>query len=321
MRHVPHCLALSALAASLLTRTMHAQAGDASPPARSGAPVAPPPAVAPRVASAPACVRALPGSAFTRLPVYVYAEVADSADRAARPAVDLVADAVAGRLRTALGGGAGTLPAADSLMWQMDLAGGLRVTAARDGRVSWRDADAPTGVDSSAVSERLLDRALRTLADAGELFVPAELFRGDSLVYELRLVHPERDAGGRQVVRRRNPAAAFTLSVAPEVQAEARPGEIGRNVRYPAQLQAGGFQGHVVVEFVVDSAGRADPATVRDPNAHVTRTLAPELRQAYRDFFAAGRQAVLKTRFAPATVGGCAVRQRVRQPMTWALAQ
>jgi hypothetical protein len=60
-----------------------------------------PPLAAPPAADTP-CVRPTPASALTRVPVSVHAEVVDSADRAARGAVDLVAQAVGERLRALL---------------------------------------------------------------------------------------------------------------------------------------------------------------------------------------------------------------------------
>jgi hypothetical protein len=81
----------------------------------------------------------------------------------------------------------------------------------------------------------------------------------------------------------------------------------------------GGFQGHVVLRFVVDTTGRAVRETVRDANPDVATGLAPHLREAYRLFLGAAREAVLRSAFSPATVVGCRVRQLVHQPISYEL--
>jgi TonB family protein len=75
--------------------------------------------------------------------------------------------------------------------------------------------------------------------------------------------------------------------------------------RYPSFALASGIQGLVVVRFVIDEAGRADPATV-----HVIRQSRPE-------FGASVLETLPKLRFAPAMAGGCPVRLQVQQPFTF----
>ena len=139
----------------------------------------------------------------------------------------------------------------------------------------------------------------------------------------MRYVYPLPDAAGGPLarVRRRNAAPVFTVSAGPVVEASAVAGEIGRHLRYPTQLQMGGFQGHVVLRFVIDTGGRAEPGTIRDANPDVATGLASHLREAYRLFLAAARDAVLQSAFTPATVAGCRVRQLVQQPVTYELRQ
>jgi hypothetical protein len=117
-------------------------------------------------------------------------------------------------------------------------------------------------------------------------------------------------------LRIRNPTPAFTALVPEERQAAV---DGGLRVSYPTQMQRGGFAGHVVLQFVVDTTGRAIPSTVRDANAGAERALRPELRPAYRTFLEAAKQGVVRSRFRPAEIGGCRVRQRVQQPVTFDL--
>ncbi len=80
--------------------------------------------------------------------------------------------------------------------------------------------------------------------------------------------------------------------------------EAGRLV-YPAVLERAGVAGRVVVEFVVDTLGRAEPTTLR-----VVSSTHPAFNQAARD-------AVLATRFRPARARGEPVRQLARQQLSF----
>ena len=77
--------------------------------------------------------------------------------------------------------------------------------------------------------------------------------------------------------------------------------------RYPELLKSAGVEGEVVASFVVDSAGRADPATFRI------------LKSANALFDAAVKAALPAMRFIPAEVGGRKVKQQVQQPFVFAI--
>jgi TonB family protein len=76
-------------------------------------------------------------------------------------------------------------------------------------------------------------------------------------------------------------------------------------LRYPRLLAQAGIPGRVEIEFVVDTLGRAEPASLR------------MLGSARTDFEAAARVAVLGTRFRPASWHGRPVRQLVRQALSF----
>lgn len=77
--------------------------------------------------------------------------------------------------------------------------------------------------------------------------------------------------------------------------------------RYPDALRTKGVQGHVLVEFAVDTAGRADPATFT-----VVQATDPLFAEAVRE-------ALPRMHFIPARTRGRAVRQLVRLPMQFRL--
>jgi TonB family protein len=76
---------------------------------------------------------------------------------------------------------------------------------------------------------------------------------------------------------------------------------------YPSQLRLSGIDGDVLVRFVVDSAGRVEPASIT-------------IIQATHALFAtAVRQWLLRTRYAPAELLGRPVRQLVEQRVAFML--
>jgi protein TonB len=77
--------------------------------------------------------------------------------------------------------------------------------------------------------------------------------------------------------------------------------------RYPEVLKAAGVQGEVVAAFIVDTAGRVDPASFKVVSA--TNEL----------FSAAVRTAVPGMRFLPAEIGGKKVKQQVQQPFVFTI--
>jgi periplasmic protein TonB len=81
----------------------------------------------------------------------------------------------------------------------------------------------------------------------------------------------------------------------------------GPRPRYPDMLRAAGVEGEVVVRFVVDTAGRAEPATV---------TI---LRSPHELFAASVESALPKYRFAPAMIGNTKVPQAVQMPFVFGL--
>jgi len=84
---------------------------------------------------------------------------------------------------------------------------------------------------------------------------------------------------------------------------------VGRAVEpgYPPALRAAGIEGRVLAEFVVDTLGRAELASLRFPEL-------PDPR-----FADAVRDAISRTRFSPGEVAGRAVRTRVVLPFDFRL--
>lgn len=78
---------------------------------------------------------------------------------------------------------------------------------------------------------------------------------------------------------------------------------------YPAVLAGAGMAGRVVLEFVVDTLGQVEPASIR------------VVESAHPAFEASARAAISGARFRPARARDHAVRQRVRQAVRFVPAQ
>lgn len=76
---------------------------------------------------------------------------------------------------------------------------------------------------------------------------------------------------------------------------------------YPPSLQSMGFEGDVVVQFVVDTLGRVEMPSVKF------------VRSSHELFERAVRDALARARYHPAQIGGVCVRQLVEQRFAFAI--
>ena len=83
----------------------------------------------------------------------------------------------------------------------------------------------------------------------------------------------------------------------------------GVRPRYPDNLRASALEGEVQAQFVVDTAGRVVPGSLK------------VLRSTHDLFTAAVRVAVDSMTFTPARIGGQKVKQLVQQPFQFQLAR
>lgn len=79
--------------------------------------------------------------------------------------------------------------------------------------------------------------------------------------------------------------------------------------RYPPVMQQAGISGRVDVQYVVDTTGRAEPASWR------------VLRSSNRQFEEPAREAIMKAVFKPARIRGQPVRQLVQQVISFNIGQ
>jgi hypothetical protein len=261
------------------------------------------------------CLAKIAASALTRVPVYLEAAASDSQSRRALPGVDLLVQVVATRVRSALGATGDTLPHGDTQLSWRQLDGALSLTLYRDGRFIWAREPMPDRMASFfEPSTELLERALAAARDEGErIYVPDELVF-DSLAFSLRYTWPRpTPEGALAPLFARVAIPVFSLNVPwlkPAVTVRQ-----GR-VRYPEDPRQGFAEGRILLQFVVDTTGRAKMSTVRDLSRP---QLPPKLAEYYRAFVAAAVSSVERTRFAPAEIGGCRVPQLVQLPFAFKL--
>lgn len=275
-------------------------------------------AQAPSVAAAPAkaCIDTLSEGAMRRVAVYLTPELRrdapwrpDNTPPYFHQSAGLLAQDIAARLRAAIGDSAGALPRGEPRLTWRALDGQLHVVLYRDGHVRVVDT---LGADPSREGLSLVARTAEQVDASPEPQPWPDGVAADSLPIVFRLVAPGFDREGRVRELSERPLVPVFSVMHPWTE----PVRLRHGVppHYPEKALYGGAEGRVIMRFVVDSSGRADPATVEDSwPANVPRQTGDEGRY-YRDFVSAVRRSILDSSYEPALVGGCPVRQQAQQP-------
>jgi hypothetical protein len=288
--------ALVALVIVLCAETARAQ----EPPRRGGA-----------------CLDSIPASAMKRVPVYAAAQLleGDVVSSGVLASIDAFTQAAAEQARFLLGAGATQLPPGEpSITWrQLDHL--LRVVAYRNGRLAWR-VERPAWLSDQSAGDsgvRHLGRAIDEAKRRGEAFLWRDDLTRDSLAWLIRLEPAVLGVeGSAQQPTLRSGFPVFHVLTPPMVA----PDVDRLRTNFP-MVRIRGFAGTVRLQFVVDTAGRADPASIRS----VWPTNEPRLSGppgfAYDSVVQVMRGAVKDARFAPARIGSCTISQLVQQSFTY----
>ena len=267
-------------------------------------------AISPQSLSSNACVAKLPASEFVRVPVLVDTNPENMEAIRILPAADLLTQTVAEKIRKTLGSETGTLPSADSAVKWSELGGSVVVVAHRDGTYTWKeDTTALVGFMGTSELHRIAD-ALNESSAAGDRIFWPDSVKEDSAAFRLAYAFPVMGADKKLQplqVRVANPAFTIMMPWFKPAQMSHPP-----PVHFPTPIPNSSHYG-IMLDFVVDSKGRVVPATIREyvppgrdstqGNAEYHRAF---LKSVVRDFQSA--------RFTPASIGGCAIDQRVRNP-------
>jgi hypothetical protein len=271
----------------------------------------------------PACYDSIPPSAYSRVVAYAHIEGDSLPDAAARSilfSADALLQGIVERTRAALGAAPDVLPTGepklgDSLHVWRAVSRDLLITAYRDGHVVSRIDT--VGRDSAAAV--LLRRSLTELTDGGESFIwPSDdaAMALDSVHLRVALSWAGVDSAGRPHPAERKRALVALFSMLVPWEEPVRPWRMPQP-HYPDVALTNGIRGTALIQFVVDTAGKPDIRTMRDLNAARAARLPGEERAAYLSFVRAAREAIEQSRYKPARIGGCTVRQLVQQPFTF----
>ena len=269
------------------------------------------------------CLDSIPASAMTPLPVFVVPELRDTTQQFFLQQIGTLAQDLVDRTRATLGAKGDSVPHGEPMVTWRGLGRSLRVTWNRDGTARWHVVPDSVGVDPAAPlpgtteAAALLERALGDARTAGTaaLFWP-DGPSADSVVFDLTLRSPMvDDTNGVTPIRA---AVAVPMMVVQTPRMHTVRGIHNARPSYPSGPLMGSATGRVILQFVVDTTGRADMATLRDMWPSDKPRLEGKLGDFYDAFVRSARASIAKSTYEPARIGGCKVRQVVQQPFSYA---
>lgn len=258
------------------------------------------------------CVDTISSATEQRI-AYLRATIQDSADEHLSQSADLFAQSVAQRLRVMLGAKGDTLPPAEPTLTWRNIRRGVTVaiTATHDGGLAVQ----PLAEDVDPVAGGLVTRIARAVEASGDWFFWPPDEKRDSVSFDLSIAlappHETRLTGG--------------FGYAFPIFSMAYPVETGAVLTtttlppHPDKKFGVGGDGTVVLEFVVDSTGHVDTATVRDPLENDPQRPTGEAGEIYDEFIKSLREWLPTATYEPARIGGCAVSQLVQQPFSFSV--
>ena len=261
----------------------------------------------------PHCVIA--ESSMVRVPVYAWVELPDARSEAYRTLAENLLQEFADRVPGLLGSSPDSLPRGEPAVRWSDLDNGVVVTGHRDGRITWRPAEP---MNSTAAA--LLGRAVDSAIAGGARFPWDTSMTGDSVRFSIAFAWPTVDGTKHQHPLDLRQAATPLFSIAyPTLDAVvSKPGNYPPS--YPSDARNDSFGGKVVMQFIVDTSGRAVMSTVHDVWKTGRPRLTGSMGRAYDDFRDAIRDVLPKYEFSPAVLGGsCKMPQRVEMPFVFNL--
>jgi len=259
-----------------------------------------------------ACSDTVVGANLTRVTLYQHLWLTDTSSAVVMQ-VGLINQRIAAAARSALGGLSDTsLAAADSLgVWQDELKElPFVIVLHRDGPSRWYVSHAADTVNPKLSA--LYARVLQSIPPDSLWIVWPDGEATDSLSVRIDVMsnYPLQQSAIRATS---SPiATARAVQLAPAVVTHwARP-------HYPDDAASIGIVGKVLLGFVVDTNGRADPETIRVIEPTAATLASSRFAHFYHEFIYVSRDVVLRNRYAPARLGGCLIKQRVQQPFNYA---
>jgi hypothetical protein len=247
-----------------------------------------------------------------RVPVFLHASMPGHPDSQLMPQADLMAQDVANEYRRLLGATGSTVPIADTNFVWYSVPTQLSITAHRNGDVIVR----ANGSGGDSAATLLLTRAFEAARARGAalMLFPGGFVDDSASVYlTLRPDYvgdiPEAMPPGATMRK----FAVFYLTE-PE-QSPAFPLANQRPPLYPSENERRRVEGSVLMQFVVDTAGRAERATIRELWPAGKPRLGGDAAYAHDEFVYSVQVWLRELRFRPARIGTCAIKQRVQLPL------
>jgi hypothetical protein len=256
----------------------------------------------------------IPGTMHREL-VFLQARMPVHTDSAFILQADLMAQEVATEVRALLGAHGEDVPFADSIMAWYAVPSVLTVIAHADGHVTRQIQSTLWDTRAAALLARAFDAAR---AHELALIIWPDHSPLDSVVVRLSL----RTAGVTGSIPPFAPAgeAGVRFTVFTLLQPETFPAVPMPNQhppRYPMDNERRRVAGFLVMQFVVDTSGRAVPASIRDLWPANRPRLTGDQAQEYNAFVRSTTYWLEEIRFRPARIGTCRVKQLVQQPLAY----
>ena len=223
----------------------------------------------------------------------------------------LIAQDVAAQMRKMLGARGEDAPIADGKIAWYSVPSQIVVTARRDGSMRWRG----RGFLGDSSATLLLANAFDSARASGDVaMIWPDGFAADSVVMTLGL-RPEPVTQAITYTPGMSPIkfAAFYLAV-PE-ESPALPVRDNDMPRYPDENERHRVAGQLVMQFVVDTAGKAIPSTIHNVWPEDAPRLTGDEKRYYDAFVSAVSAWNVRMSFTPARVGVCPVKQLVQLPI------
>ena len=309
---LPRALFVAATLVAVTTRSLGAQADSSHATPRWRAPVSP-------------CVAAIPDSALKPTLVYLTITSREGTPIPAWGAIDMIVQSAAERMRANVGGAPDSVkPAEPRLTWR-DLDGSVTVVWRRDGSADWRVEHGPSAAPAdtgTTAGIALLLHSLDELRPGPGNYLPLpwpDLVNRDSVTFTICFVyHQMFDPEQPDTIKTRPLAPVFSMRFprTTKVRGRRQP-----TPTYPVSSLQARANAYLIMEFVVDSTGRADMATVHDVWPSDKPRLTGTLGAYYESFRSEVTRSLRSARFEPARLNGCPVRQLVQQPFDFKVAK
>jgi hypothetical protein len=271
-----------------------------------------------RLARPSGCIAAIPPERMHPVPVFLHASTAAHSDNLLKPQADLLAEDVANEFRLLLGATESTVPNADANFVWYSVPTRLTLMSHRNGDVL----ALPTGTGGDSAATLMLVRAFEAARAKGRaLILYPDGFVDDSAPVYLTLWPdyvgdiPEAVQPGATLRK----FAVFNLTEPERSPAYPLPNQ--PPPQYPHENEPDRAQGSVLMQFVVDTTGLADRATLYELwPVGTPRPVGYEV-YAHEAFVHSMTVWLRKFRFRPMRIGTCAVRQMVQFPLEFRVPQ